>query len=97
MVLLGLAEILTQHPEICVSDPKEPNIVASHKGTFGRDDSEPDWVEYAIASMEMVCGLIVRFMQWLAYCSFACGNNWPDAHLSFVFESLLVEPFLIGT
>ena len=42
-----LAEILTQHPEICVSDPKEPNIVASHKGTFGRDDSEPDWVEYA--------------------------------------------------
>ena len=35
--------VLTQHPEICVSDPKEPNIVASHKGTFGRDDSEPDW------------------------------------------------------
>ena len=61
-----LAEILTQHPEICVSDPKEPNIVASHKGTFGRDDSEPDWVEYADCFNEMVCGLIVRFMQWLA-------------------------------
>ena len=42
-----LAEILTQHPEICVSDPKEPNIVASHKGTFGRDDSVPDWVTYS--------------------------------------------------
>ena len=29
-----LAEVLMQHPEICVSDPKEPNIVATHKGTF---------------------------------------------------------------
>ena len=61
-----LAEVLAQHPEICVSDPKEPNIVASHKGTFGRDVSEPDWVELQVVSMGVVYELIVRFMQWLA-------------------------------
>ena len=38
-----LAEALTQHPGICVSEPKEPNMVATHKGTFPRDDSKPDW------------------------------------------------------
>ncbi len=42
-----LAEALTQHPGICVSNPKEPNMVASHKGTFPRDDSEPDWGAYS--------------------------------------------------
>ncbi len=42
-----LAEALTQHPGICVSNPKEPNIVASHKGTFPRDESEPDWCAYS--------------------------------------------------
>ena len=44
-----LAEVLTQHPAICVSDPKEPNIVASHKGTFGRDDS---------ARLDRICELL---------------------------------------
>ena len=38
-----LASALEQHPGICVSDPKEPNEVASHKGTFGRDTRLPDW------------------------------------------------------
>ena len=42
-----LAAALEQHPEICVSEPKEPNEVATHKGTFGRDDSLPDWERYA--------------------------------------------------
>ena len=42
-----LADALSQHPGVCVSDPKEPNIVASHKGTFPRDDSEPDWEAYS--------------------------------------------------
>ena len=28
------------------SNPKEPNLVASHKGTFVRDDVEPNWSEY---------------------------------------------------
>ena len=37
-----LASALEQHPEICVSDPKEPNEVATHKGTFGRDAGEPN-------------------------------------------------------
>tara|TARA_B110000263_G_scaffold105968_1_gene92551 strand:- start:2016 stop:2900 length:885 start_codon:yes stop_codon:yes gene_type:complete len=41
-----LANVLSQHPEISLSDPKEPNIVASHRGTFGRSDSEPDLSEY---------------------------------------------------
>ncbi|MBR40512.1 MAG: hypothetical protein CMA89_01290 [Euryarchaeota archaeon] len=27
-----LSNILNQHPEICLSDPKEPNFVATHKG-----------------------------------------------------------------
>ena len=41
-----LAAALEQHPEICVSNPKEPNEVATHKGTFGRDNSLPDWERY---------------------------------------------------
>jgi len=32
-----LASALEQHPGICVSNPKEPNEVATHKGTFDRD------------------------------------------------------------
>lgn len=41
-----LAHTLDQHPEITLSDPKEPNIIASHKGTFIRTDSRPDWNEW---------------------------------------------------
>jgi hypothetical protein len=41
-----LADVLSQHPEICISNPKEPNIVATHKGTFVRDDSSLDLSEY---------------------------------------------------
>ena len=29
-----------------MSNPKEPDIVATHKGTFGRDYSEPNWKLY---------------------------------------------------
>ena len=29
-----------------MSNPKEPDIVATHKGTFGRDFSEPNWKLY---------------------------------------------------
>lgn len=42
-----LASALEQHPGICVSDPKEPNEVASHKGTFGRDTRLPNWERYS--------------------------------------------------
>ena len=42
-----LASALEQHPGICISEPKEPNEIATHKGTFGRDVCEPDWERYA--------------------------------------------------
>jgi hypothetical protein len=41
-----LANVLSQNPEVILSDPKEPNIIASHKGTFGRDKKAPDWLNY---------------------------------------------------
>ena len=42
-----LAGALEQHPGICVSNPKEPNEIATHKGTFDRDDGLPDWERYS--------------------------------------------------
>ena len=42
-----LANVLEQHPGICISNPKEPNEVATHRGTFGRNNGEPDWERYA--------------------------------------------------
>lgn len=41
-----LSDNLSKHPEISMSNPKEPDIVATHKGTFGRDFSEPKWKSY---------------------------------------------------
>ena len=41
-----LGHALDQHPGISLSNPKEPNIVASHKGTFLRLEDEPDWSKY---------------------------------------------------
>ena len=41
-----LGHALNQHPGISLSNPKEPNIVASHKGTFLREEDEPDWSKY---------------------------------------------------
>ena len=77
-----LAEALTQHPEICVSDPKEPNIVASHKGTFGRDDSEPDWGAYSDCFNGD--GLRIDCSVHALACPVAPGRVaelWPDARL----------------
>jgi hypothetical protein len=42
-----LSNVLDQHPGIALSDPKEPNFVATHKGTFERDRGEPDWPKYS--------------------------------------------------
>ncbi len=42
-----LSNVLDQHPGISLSEPKEPNFVASHKGTFVRDVLEPDWSKYS--------------------------------------------------
>lgn len=41
-----LAGVLSQNQSISFSSPKEPNILASHRGTFGRDESEPDLQKY---------------------------------------------------
>jgi hypothetical protein len=41
-----LANVLSQNPDIILSDPKEPNLIASHQGTFGRDIKDPDWLKY---------------------------------------------------
>ena len=77
-----LAEVLMQHPEICVSDPKEPNIVASHKGTFGRDESEPDWATYSDCFNGE--GLRIDCSVHAMACPVApsrVANNWPNARL----------------
>ena len=77
-----LAEVLTQHPEICVSDPKEPNIIATHKGTFGRDDSEPDWGAYSDCFNGE--GLRIDCSVHAMACPVApsrVANNWPNARL----------------
>ena len=41
-----LAYTLDQHHSIALSDPKEPNIIASHRGTFLRSNEEPDWSKF---------------------------------------------------
>ena len=41
-----LANILSQNPSIAFSEPKEPNIIATHRGTFGRTLEEPNLEEY---------------------------------------------------
>lgn len=41
-----LAYALDQHKEINLSVPKEPNIIASHRGTFIRTDEDPDWGQF---------------------------------------------------
>jgi len=41
-----LANVISQNPGVALSDPKEPNVIASHKGTFGRDTRDPDWSRY---------------------------------------------------
>jgi len=77
-----LAEVLMQHPEICVSDPKEPNIVATHKGTFGRDESEPDWAAYSDCFNGE--GLRIDCSVHAMACPVApsrVANNWPNARL----------------
>ncbi len=38
-----LANTLNQHQNIVLSNPKEPNIIASHRGTFIRTKEEPEW------------------------------------------------------
>ena len=44
-----LAHVMDQNPNITLSNPKEPNLVASHKGTFVRDDVEPNGSEYDLS------------------------------------------------
>lgn len=77
-----LADALSQHPGICVSDPKEPNIVATHKGTFPRDNSPPDWRAYADCFVEE--GLRIDCSIHALACPIApqrVRENWPNAKL----------------
>ena len=41
-----LANTLNQNPTIELTNPKEPNLIASHKGTFDRINVEPNWEDY---------------------------------------------------
>ena len=41
-----LSKILGEHPDISFSNPKEPNFIAFHKGTFKRIKNEPNWEKY---------------------------------------------------
>ncbi len=41
-----LANVMSQNPGVTLSEPKEPNIVATRQGTFGRDPTDPDWSRY---------------------------------------------------
>jgi hypothetical protein len=50
-----LANVLSQNPEVILSDPKEPNIIASHKGTFGRDKKAPDYILFLAPYRLHVC------------------------------------------
>ena len=59
-----LAEALTQHPRVCVSNPKEPNIIASHKGTFLATIPNLIGRLIRIASLGMEFVSIVLFMHW---------------------------------
>ena len=43
-----LAYTLNQHTKIDLSDPKEPNIIASHRGTFIRTDESPEWNKFKV-------------------------------------------------
>lgn len=77
-----LADALSQHPGICVSNPKEPNIVATHKGTFPRDASPPNWEAYAGCFIEN--GLRIDCSVHALACPIAprrISETWPDAKL----------------
>ncbi|MBT92851.1 MAG: hypothetical protein CMA61_03485 [Euryarchaeota archaeon] len=77
-----LADALSQHPDICVSDPKEPNIVATHKGTFSRDASPPNWEAYADCFVEK--GVRIDCSVHALACPIApqrVRENWPGAKL----------------
>ena len=41
-----LAHIIAQHSGVVLAEPKEANVVASHKSTFLRDQQDPEWSTY---------------------------------------------------
>ncbi len=77
-----LADALSQHPGICVSEPKEPNIIATHKGTFRRENIQPDWEKYAGCFVEE--GLRMDCSIHALACPIApqrISEFWPGAKL----------------
>lgn len=75
-----LSSVLEQHPELCVSDPKEPNEIATHKGTMLRDNREPDLKKYM--KYFKGPGLKIDCSVHALACPEApmrIQKNWPDA------------------
>ena len=75
-----LSSALEQHPGLCVSDPKEPNEIATHKGTMIRDDRKPNFSKY----MKYFRGKGKKID--CSVHAFACPkapsrikDNWPEA------------------
>ena len=77
-----LADALSQHPDISVSQPKEPNIIASHKGTFTRDIAPPDWDAYFECFQRE--GVRIDCSVHALACPIApqrISENWPNVKL----------------
>ena len=75
-----LSNVLTQHPGISTSYPKEINEITSHKGTFVRDESEPNWKRYERAFSSN--GKRIDCSISTFSCPLAPGrisDHWPDA------------------
>ncbi len=77
-----LADALSQHPDICVSQPKEPDIIATHKGTFSRDLASPNWKLYSDCFQKE--GVRIDCSVHALACPIApqrISKNWPGAKL----------------
>ena len=75
-----LSEALKQHPEIVISNPKEPNMIGTHKGTFGRSEKEPDMRKYA--GFFKGEGVRIDCSAHTLFCDFAparVSENFPEA------------------
>ena len=75
-----LSNVLTKHPGISTSYPKEINEITSHKGTFVRDESEPNWKRYEGAFSSN--GKRIDCSISTFSCPLAPGrisDHWPDA------------------
>ena len=76
---------LKQHPDIRVTRPKEPNIFSSHKGTFVRDESPPNYSYYKQYSNSN--STIIDFSAHTFHCPLApkrIHEKFPDSKFCIV-------------